>query len=242
MSGYLLVFSLSLLAFIRIYKPLLKLRTKEEDRADLKMRKDLDDVKTIAQQSKLNPHFIGNLLNLAQARLQSGRPQLAAEILDKVGNLSKLSFEISNHPSISLERELEFLRLYLEACRLLTSFTYQIEVDESVKEDDLFDFELPVFLIQPYVENAIMHGIKSRNDQNGVLIIQVEKIPDNELAIRIKDNGRFSVTKSSAADRVSSTMINLERLDLFARQNNRNSRIHYHQDKESEGALVEIII
>ena len=110
----------------------------------------------------------------------------AYEYLSKFSKLQRMVLNNSSKEFIPFNSELEMLQLYLslESLRFSQSFTYKIEVDNNVDTDDLI---IPSMLIQPYVENAIWHGL--RNKTGDKLISVVCKEEDGVLIITIDDNG-----------------------------------------------------
>ena len=117
----------------------------------------------------------------------------ASSFLQKFSKLIRLVLENSRHSTISLEQDLEVLRIYvqLESIRYEGTFQYEFDVDDFVLEQ-----KIPPTLIQPFIENAILHGLRNRpktadstaKNNGGFLKITVEEIEKN-LVIRVEDNG-----------------------------------------------------
>lgn len=161
-------------------------------RNKLKAQKALDFELRIAEaerkalQSQLNPHFIFNSLNSIQAMVLEKNPEEAYSYLEKFSKLIRRILEFSEKSMVSLNDELETLRLYmdLENLRLDGKFDYQINV---AKEVSLVR-EIPSLITQPYVENSIWHGIMPLEHKRGSIVIEI--YPDEaELIIDIIDNG-----------------------------------------------------
>ncbi len=151
-----------------------------------------------ALRAQMNPHFIFNALNAIQEFITSHRASDAAAYLAKFAKLMRRSLEYSERESISLEEEIEFLDEYLslnQALRYQRSFTYEITVAEDLEEDLI---RLPAMLVQPYLENALEHGI--RMVPEGHVTLEFDSPDENEdlLIIRITDNG---VGRAAAASR-----------------------------------------
>jgi two-component system, LytTR family, sensor kinase len=100
--------------------------------------------------------------------------------------LMRSVMETSKHDLISLSEELEILKLYLqlEHARFKDNFDYSLEVDPEI---DTAEFELPPMIIQPFIENAVWHGLRY-TDSKGFLKIQIEQ-DDVALLVSIRDNG-----------------------------------------------------
>ena len=150
------------------------------------MNEQLSKARLEALRSQMNPHFIFNSLNAIQECILTNKVDAAYEYLSKFSKLQRMVLNNSSKEFIPFNSELEMLQLYLslESLRFSQSFTYKIEVDNNVDTDDLI---IPSMLIQPYVENAIWHGL--RNKIGDKLISVVCKEEDGVLIITIDDNG-----------------------------------------------------
>ena len=148
-----------------------------------------------ALRAQMNPHFIFNCLNSIKLYAVDNEPAKASEYLTKFARLIRLVLENSRASKVTLENELEALQLYLEmeALRFEDKLQFYIQVDPSVEIDFV---EIPPLLIQPYVENAIWHGLMHKLE-GGTVWVQVEQLEENQLLIRIKDNG---VGRAKAAE------------------------------------------
>ena len=134
----------------------------------------------------MNPHFIFNVLNSIQYFLSSENSRKAQINLTRFAKLIRKNLEINQEKSISIEEEIEYLELYLslEKLRFDDSFKYHITVDTQI---DVIDTHIPTMLIQPFIENAIWHGIMP---QGGVGDIFINfKIKGKALNIEVFDNG-----------------------------------------------------
>ncbi|MEZ5055789.1 MAG: histidine kinase [Saprospiraceae bacterium] len=140
-----------------------------------------------ALRAQMNPHFMHNALNSIQLYISSGDPTNASKYLAQFGDLMRQSLDYSESELISLEKELEFLRNYLELNKMLrfeNKMNYTIEVDEEIEEDI---FGVPTMIVQPYVENAIEHGIRSKS--NGHILLKFDLFDDDTLLCIIQDDG-----------------------------------------------------
>ncbi len=136
--------------------------------------------------SQMNPHFIFNALNSVNSFISENDQRSANKFLTSFSRLMRLVMENSEHDFISVQKELEILEIYLELehFRFKDKFDYKIQTEESLEEDD---FEIPPMLIQPYIENAIWHGLRYK-ENTGKLILKLEK-KENNLLVTISDNG-----------------------------------------------------
>lgn len=136
---------------------------------------------------QLNPHFVFNSINSLLGLIVEQKNKLAAEGLSRFARLMRYTLDSSDLQMISLNTEVEMLRLYLELERLRfdKNFDYKIRVAEEI---DLDFLQIPPMLIQPYVENALKHGLshKVKGDKQ----VEINFSIDNDvLKISIRDNG-----------------------------------------------------
>ena len=139
-----------------------------------------------ALQAQMNPHFVFNAMNTLQNYILKNESENASEYLAKFARLMRLFLESSRNKFIELRNEIELLRNYieLEQTRLQYSFKYEINIDPNVE----MDARIPSVMIQPFVENAILHGIRHKTDANGLLELHFSAW-DHMLACQIRDNG-----------------------------------------------------
>jgi ligand-binding sensor domain-containing protein len=136
--------------------------------------------------SQMNPHFIFNSLNSINSFIVENKTHLASDYLTKFSRLMRLILDNSKNEIITLEKELETLRLYLlmESVRFTNKFDYTITVQPGIDEQLM---KLPPMIIQPYVENAIWHGLLHKEEKGQVLITITKQ--NNNLQIVVQDNG-----------------------------------------------------
>lgn len=146
------------------------------------------DSKLTALQARMNPHFIFNAINSIQNYIYKNRSDDAHHYLTKFSRLIRLILQQSAEKFITLDRELEALRLYieLEQLRFRNRFSYQITLAPEISEQTTY---MPTMLIQPYVENAIWHGLMHLDgERKGELTIGISG-DSQHLTITIRDNG-----------------------------------------------------
>jgi len=122
-----------------------------------------------ALRAQMNPHFLYNALNSIQNYITSNDMTHAAKYLAKFAKLMRQSLEYSDVEVISLEKEIAFLENYLfinEKLRFADRMSYRIKVDDDIEEDLI---GVPAMIVQPYLENAIEHGLRSKKD--GILAV-----------------------------------------------------------------------
>lgn len=137
--------------------------------------------------SQMNPHFIFNALNSVNSFIASNDERTANRYLTDFSKLMRSVLENSEEDFIPLSKEIELLELYtkLEHFRFQDKFDYNITVDETINVDE---FLIPPMLLQPYIENAVWHGLRYK-DEKGLLQISLKAQTNNELQIVIEDNG-----------------------------------------------------
>jgi len=181
--GLLLV---GLIFYLAITKIVAYVRSKEHEKTRINTL--IAQSQLSALQAQMNPHFIFNAISSIQNYILKNNEKAAYNYLAKFGNLIRMVLNNSRESTLSLDQELETLRLYvqLEQMRFKDSFNFVLEVDEAV---DVYNTYLPTMMIQPYVENAIWHGLMNLEDKRQGLV-SVKFLPDGELLkIVIEDNG-----------------------------------------------------
>lgn len=163
-----------------------RIKTKEEEKT--KINKLIAEYQLSALQAQMNPHFVFNAINSIQGYILNKDEQLAYDYLAKFSKLIRMVLNYSLEKTVVLKNELEMLELYieLEQLRFDNSFKFELQIDESVS---LYEFQIPTMLIQPYIENAIWHGLMNLpENKKGVLKMSVNYHEDN-LYVTIEDNG-----------------------------------------------------
>lgn len=137
--------------------------------------------------SQMNPHFIFNALNSVNSFIASNDERTANKYLSDFSQLMRSVLENSDEDFIPLKNEIELLEFYikLEHFRFQDKFDYSIKVDENVQVDD---FQIPPMLLQPYIENAVWHGLRYKTEK-GKLSIQMSTKTEDEITITITDDG-----------------------------------------------------
>jgi tetratricopeptide (TPR) repeat protein len=168
--------------------------------------------------SQMNPHFMFNVLNSINRYVLENNSIEASVYLTKFSRLMRLVLENSRSEKVTLENELAALNLYieLETLRFKDKISYTLNVDPII--DKRF-IRLPPLMIQPYVENAIWHGLMHR-DEGGCIKIHIAQPNESLLMVEILDSGigrkaAAALKSKSATDRKSFGMqITSERMSL----------------------------
>jgi len=134
----------------------------------------------------MNPHFIFNALNSVNNFIAKNDEKAANKFLSEFSRLMRKVLDYSQKDFISFEEEIELNELYLklEHFRFRDKFEYQFEKNTDV---NLYDLEVPPMLIQPFIENAVWHGLRYKEGK-GHLKISIDEV-GNELLVKIQDDG-----------------------------------------------------
>ena len=140
-----------------------------------------------ALKAQINPHFVFNCLNSIKGFIFDRDYVQADKYLDKFSDLMRSTIDNSDASIISLQNEISYLDNYLqlEKLRFEEKFNYKIEVAADIDKEEFF---VPAMLLQPYVENAIRHGMRFLENRKGQININVNK-ENNFLVCKIDDNG-----------------------------------------------------
>ncbi|MEO8109161.1 MAG: two-component regulator propeller domain-containing protein [Ginsengibacter sp.] len=151
------------------------------------MNEQLSKARLEALRSQMNPHFIFNCINSIDALIQSNDKYNATVYLNKFAKLIRGILDSSKQNTVSLSTDLDTLKLYieLEQFRHEDKFVAEIQADEELLQDD---YKVPPLIIQPFVENAILHGLRYRHDNKGKLSISVNR-QNGHLKYVVEDNG-----------------------------------------------------
>ncbi|MFT6334314.1 MAG: ligand-binding sensor domain-containing protein [Halioglobus sp.] len=163
------------------------IRYKDEIIKKNKISEEIRSLEKSALQAQMNPHFIFNCLNSIQGFIMDNDKEQAMEYLGGFAQLIRSNLNASISDKISLDEECRILSNYLklERLRLNNSFEYEISLPTN---KDAYDIKLPPMLIQPFVENAVIHGMKN-GTKNGSIKIKFN-LKASKLHVEITDNGK----------------------------------------------------
>ncbi|WP_417558798.1 histidine kinase [Mesoflavibacter zeaxanthinifaciens] len=199
LSGLVLVMVLGLYFYYRNNKQKQSIAVLEKDRIKQKL--------LITQ---MNPHFIFNSIDNIQGLIHAKKEDDAINYLTKFSKLTRQILENSNENYISLAEEVEMTENYLAIQQLLYSnkFSYHMNVEASINTEAIF---LPPMLTQPFIENAIKHGLGHTN-RNGMIDINFY-LKEDKLFFKVLDNGNgFDMSKTSGNHKSLAMTITKERL------------------------------
>lgn len=154
---------------------------------ELGFEQKLAETEMTALRAQMNPHFIFNCLNSIKLYATENDAAKASDYLTKFSRLIRLVLENSRSERVTLKNELDALQLYLtmEAMRFKAKLNFRIDIDPAIDAEFI---EIPPLLLQPYVENAIWHGLMHK-ESGGRVLVQVAQPQDNGLRVTITDDG-----------------------------------------------------
>lgn len=187
-----LIFALAGFLFYRIAVVVTK-RQKNKEQEKLLLKNKVLMLEQKALQAMMNPHFVFNVMNSIQHYINTKDTSSANKILTGFAKLIRKNLEICTKSFITLEEEIEYLKLYLtlEKKRFGDKLRYEIQVSPEIDKEETL---VPSMLLQPYIENAIWHGIMPL-ENGGDVKISIEHENDGNLLILIADNG-IGITNS----------------------------------------------
>jgi ligand-binding sensor domain-containing protein len=193
------------------------------------LRRKMAELEMMALRAQMNPHFIFNSLNSIENFIMQNERRLASDYLHKFATLIRLILENSRLQSVPLAKDMEAMQLYvdLEKLRFEDKFRYITEIDEELLHGD---YGVPPLLIQPFVENAIVHGLAPSESKDLYLRISIR--PDNGyIRYLIEDNGIGRSESMAYGRKYRQGHVSLglqiirERMDVINRQNRTESTL-----------------
>lgn len=162
-------------------------KQKNKEQQKLLLKNKILMLEQRALQAMMNPHFVFNVMNSIQHYINTKDTSSANKVLTGFAKLIRKNLEICTKSYISLQEELEYLELYLslEKKRFGDKLHYDIRIAATIDKEETF---IPSMLLQPYIENAIWHGIMPL-EQGGDLHITISLQNQDDLLIEISDNG-----------------------------------------------------
>jgi hypothetical protein len=200
-----------------------------------------------AIRAQMNPHFIFNVMNSIRNYMQNHDMKSAEKYLVSFSKLVRYTLDNSDMQVVTLEEELASLRNYveLEMQQFEEGFDFSVKVEDEI---ELSDYQLPSMLLQPFIENAIKHGI-SRIKEKGRICISIS-LKDGRLLIAIEDNGigvESSITWNDAnrtGHKSKGTSIIFQRIEAFNKAYSKNIRARIlnlsSADGHSKGTRAEV--
>ncbi len=200
------------------------------------------DIEYKLLRTQMNPHFLFNVLNSVQSIVAKEEREKAEIVLAKFGKLIRNLLLHSRKEWIGLDEELDQIKLYiqLEELRFPDKFSFHLILHPSLNQEEI---EIPSMILQPFVENAILHGISKLTDRFGKISIEISPLDNDMIKCEISDNGvgrKQSAEHKELSNHISlATKLIEERLKMIKNNSNTNYSITY-QDL-TEGTKVTLI-
>ena len=156
-------------------------------RKEASVKQKITETEIAALKAQMNPHFIFNCINSIDALIQSNDKYNATNYLNKFAKLIRNVLDSSKENVVPFSKDAETLQLYIELEKLRSEnkFTSSVTISEELLNSD---YKVPPLIVQPFVENAIHHGLRNNEGNKGILKINVERIED-KICYIISDNG-----------------------------------------------------
>lgn len=216
--GCILLVSLGLIAGIFAY--LRKIRNdhaqqRKLDQAHLKITQDKNRLLELEQQAlrlQMNPHFLFNSINSIKGLYAQGKTRDAITYIHHFSNFLRVIVN-NEDPLISLQKEVEILEHYLSLEKMkFPQMEFQIKLEDGLEPGRFF---IPYMLIQPYAENAILHGLGPKQSK-GTIFVRIQREGEGHLRIEVEDDGVGLDHKKTTPNKKSLGMrLTAERLGLF---------------------------
>lgn len=193
--------------------------TKDRSQQQITYQEKIAKLQAFSLRAQMNPHFIFNALNGVQSVMILQGEQMANKYLGIFSKLLRFTIEMTNTEMISLEDELGYLSAYIELqkMRMQSAIEYNVVVDQEIDISNCF---LPTMLLQPLIENAIIHGITPLKTK-GVIDLVVRK-NEQVLILSVNDNGvgrkesaRLKNFRKDGVHKSFANQIMKERIDIF---------------------------
>jgi len=217
-------------------------------RNKIKTEKIKSELETKVLRLQMNPHFVFNSLNSIENFIMRNEKRPAIDYLNKFARLIRMILDSSQSEVVPIEKDMEALQLYidLEQLRFAHKFSYKATIDPALLRGD---YRAPALLIQPYVENAIVHGL-ANSDEDGLYLAVTATLEDDKIKYVIQDNGvgreksKEYNLKNKPYHRSMGLAITEDRIQLFNNEKEGAVMITdlYHADRSAGGTKVEITL
>ncbi|HEX9979683.1 MAG TPA: tetratricopeptide repeat protein [Flavobacterium sp.] len=204
----------------------------------LTLQKEVSEYEQKALHLQMNPHFVFNCLGAISSFIVQNGTDSALRYLSKFSKLMRLTLEYSKDSLIPIDKEIEGLQNYLELEQLRFHNSFEFEIHSSDKVE--FNMGLPPLLIQPFVENAILHGLVPKEGP-GKINVSFD-VANNQLVCTITDNG-IGIAKSMElkehsvqAHQSMALAITKKRLEIMEATISKSAQIEIVENKNNDGA------
>ncbi|MGV3631790.1 MAG: histidine kinase [Bacteroidota bacterium] len=243
----LVLFLLAFVAYQALSYRTRKIKEEEQEKNNIQVQ--IAGLQANVIRAQMNPHFMFNALNSIQGFILANENKQANFYLGKFSSLMRKIIQLSKHDFVTIKEELRLLQDYIEIEQMRCGYSFDSEINMDQKE--ILGTRIPAMIIQPFIENAINHGLSPLVDRKGKLTITFSNIGKN-IICTITDNGigrtKAMEIKQKKIRYHQSASIKLteNRIQLYNKLYKSESRISiidlYDDQGNAEGTRVEIII
>jgi sensor histidine kinase YesM len=203
------------------------------EQATLKYRAIEAELKALKGQ--MRSHLIFNILNSFKFKLLQHNDLKTAEQVSEFSAFLRLMLAHSRESVVNLMDEINFLKKYIEIEQKYAHNSFQLHWQLNVADIVLKNIRIPSLLLQPFVENAILHGLKDKSVGNAMLTVQISEA-NNHLICIIEDNGKGRPPEKKTSNSLGIQIVE-DRISLFNQLHNGNIALKIHDLKDGEAAL-----
>ncbi|MFM9911844.1 MAG: histidine kinase [Chitinophagaceae bacterium] len=219
-------------------------------RTSIKVQKIKAELENKVLRLQMNPHFIFNSLNSIENFIMQNEKRLASDYLNKFARLIRMILDSSRNEVVPIAKDMEALQLYidLEQLRFNNRFSYKTIIDPILAGGD---YRVPSLLIQPYVENAIVHGL-AHSEEKGLMLTVMASLENEKIKYTVQDNGvgRAQASVYNQQNKPYHKSVGLkiteDRINLFNKHPDGNDFVHFtdllDNEKNPAGTRVEIML
>lgn len=218
----------------------------KKKRADAALKQKIAEIQMQSIRSQMNPHFIFNCLNSIENFIMRNEKMAASDYLNKFSELIRIMLESSRHDTIPFQKSFAAIKLYLELeqLRFNNKFSYKFDIDPELINGD---YKVPPLLMQPYVENAILHGLSQSESELLQLHLSVH-LENGYIIYIVEDNGIGREQSAKYRNTNNPNHVSLgnkltqERIEIFNQQHNAEGGVTitdlYNENNEACGTRV----
>lgn len=234
---YIVIFILTIFIVFLFYRRLIYKKRKNE----LELQLRIIETEQVLKRALMNPHFLFNSLNSIQNLIIRNENKIARNYIVKISKLMRLILEQSEKQFITIDEEIRTIELYfeMEQLRFKDKFEFEISVDEKIQRNNI---EIPALIIQPFVENSIVHGIQNIADKVGLIKINLSlnekyllcEVIDNGVGFHFKDKNEETIIRSKSFG-IKSVK---ERLNNLNSNQNFEEAVMVYERKDNDGNVL----
>jgi tetratricopeptide (TPR) repeat protein len=243
-NNYLIISLISILVLLSLVAIIMFLMFRQNklknEREKIKLEQESIQMEQKLLRTQMNPHFIANALAAIQGNIYKQDKEKSVTYLSKFAKLMRFILESSREKEILLSKEILSLKNYLDLQKLLLEdkLNYTVTVDDILNTDEIL---IPPMLIQPYVENAIKHGVELQ-ETNGNVTLNFYLFDDKTLQIDIVDDGKGVKEVARIYEERKSKHLSFSTNITNERINNYNTKSHHNIKSNTQDVLVDGVV